>query len=93
MPPTMPTTEEKSTANAEILPVVRRVIRYSGLNYFQAMQLPCDLFLAMAKNDYVDELNQSEEGREYLERCKRLNTTDIDLEGLKDFEKEVNANG
>ena len=92
MPPTMPTTEEKSTANTEILPVVRRVIHYSGLNYHQAMQLPCDLFLAMAKNDYVDELNQSEEGREYLEKCKRLNTTDIDMEGLDDF-KEVIANG
>ena len=81
MPPSIPSTDaDAALANREILPTVRRVIHYSGLNYFQAMQLPADLFLLMAKNDFVEELNQSEEGREYLAKCKRLATTDIDIE-------------
>ena len=88
MPPSIPSTDN-NTANREILPTVRRVIHYSGLNYFQVTQLPADLFLLMAKNDFVDELNQSEEGREYLAKCKRLATTDIDIEGVRDIKNQL----
>lgn len=90
MPPSIPSMDaDAALANREILPTVRRVIHYSGLNYFQAMQLPADLFLLMAKNDFVDELNQSEEGREYLAKCKRLATTDIDIEGVRDIKNQL----
>ena len=88
MPPSIPSTDADA-AYREILPTVRRVIHYSGLNYFQVMQLPADLFLLMAKNDFVDELNQSEEGREYLSTCKRLATTDIDIEGVRDIKNQL----
>lgn len=69
------------------MPSIHRVIHYSGLNYNQVLELPCDVFLLMVKNDYLDELNGTEEGREYLEKCKRLNTTEIDIAALRDFQK------
>ena len=55
---------------------IRRVIEYSGLNFNEVLKLPTDIYLLMLKNHYVDELNSTEEGREYLEKCERLNMTE-----------------
>lgn len=76
----------------EIMPSIHRVIHYSGLNYHQVLDLPCDVFLLMLKNDYLDELNSTQEGREYLEKCKRLNTTEMDYQALRDFQKSRGEN-
>lgn len=75
------------------MPLVRRVIKYSGMDFEKAVQLPCDMFLLMAKNQYIEELNSTEEGREYLQKCKRLSTAEIDLEGLNEIKKEVDKHG
>lgn len=45
--------------------------------------MDADVFLLMAKNHYVDELQQTEDGREYLEKCKRLRITEIDEQALR----------
>lgn len=66
----------------EWMPSIKRVIDYSGLNYYEALDLPCDTFQQMLKNSIVDELNSTEEGQEYLAKCKRLNTTEMDIEAL-----------
>lgn len=65
------------------MPSIHRVIIYSGLNYYQALQLPCDLFRLMYKNSIIEELNKTDEGREYLAKCERLNTQTMDVEALK----------
>ena len=62
---------------------IRRVMQYGNLSYEQALNLPTDVFLLMAKNHYVDELQQTEAGREYLEKCKRLRITEIDEQALR----------
>ena len=62
--------------------MIHRVIQYSGLNYYQVLELPCDLFQLMCKNSIVKELNATEEGREYLAKCERLNTTTLDEAAL-----------
>ena len=80
------------SAGEELLPSIHRVIEYSGLNYHQALALPCDVFLLMVRNHYIDELNSTEAGREYLEKCERLNTTEIDIRGIIEFSRgEKNA--
>ena len=61
-----------------LMPSIRRVIAYSGLDYHRVLELPCDLFLLMSKNALVDELNRTEGGREYLEKCRRLSVTGLD---------------
>ena len=48
----------------------------------QALEMPVDMFALCYKNWAVDRLMQSEEGREYLEDCKRYRCTEPDLDGL-----------
>lgn len=67
------------------MPSIRRVIQYSGLNYYEVLELPCDTFMLMNKNSIMDTLNSSEKGREYLNKVKRLNTTDTDIDELRKF--------
>lgn len=69
---------KRGETQVEFLPSIHRVIQYSGLNYYQVLELPCDLFQLMLKNSIVEELNRTEEGREYLAKCERLNTTTLD---------------
>lgn len=56
--------------------------QYAGLSIHGALELPVDMFALCYKNWAVDRLMQSEEGREYLEDCKRLRQTKMDFEGL-----------
>lgn len=70
----------------ELMPSIHRVIEYSGLTYNEVLQLPCDVFLLMVRNHYIDELNSTQEGRDYIEKCKRLNTTEIDIQGIREFQ-------
>lgn len=67
------------------MPSIRRVIEYSGLTFYEVLQLPVDVFMLMVKNSYVDELQSTQEGREYLAKCKRLNTTEADRNGVSKF--------
>ncbi len=68
------------------MPSIHRVIEYSGLNYNQVLQLPCDVFLLMVRNHYIEELQSTQEGREFLDKCERLNTTEIDIQGIREFQ-------
>jgi len=69
------------------MPQIRRVMEYANLSYHDALNLPCDTFLLMAKNHFIREMNSSKEGREYLEKCERLKATDIDINALRKFKK------
>ena len=66
------------------MPSINRVIEYSGLDYNRVLKLPCDVFQLMLKNSIVKELNETEEGREYLSKCERLNTTTMDIKALRE---------
>lgn len=70
----------------ELMPSIHRAIEYSGLTYNEVLQLPCDVFLLMVRNHYLDELNSTQEGRDYIEKCKRLSTTEIDIQGIREFQ-------
>lgn len=85
MIPSLPSTKKSGSEKVsyEIMPSVRKVMEYSNLNYHEALSLPCDVFRLMVKNHTVDELSKTEEGREYLAKCERLNTTSIDLDKLQ----------
>lgn len=65
-----------------IMPSIKRVIDYSGLPYDRVLNLPTDMFLLMYKNSIMLELESTKEGRDYLGKCKRLNTTEIDMAAI-----------
>ena len=91
--PSMPSTDGGGEGKHEIMSGVRRVIEYSGLNFYEVLNLPTDTYLLMLKNHYLDELNSTEAGREYLEKCERLNTTQPDREKLMAMKKRGGNNG
>lgn len=76
---------EGEAAAEEIMPAIHRVIAYSGLDYFRVLELPIDVYQLMLKNHFVDELNGTQEGRDYLEKCKRLSTTEVDRGAIAQF--------
>lgn len=61
---------------------MQAVAQYAGVSFQEALELPCDLFLLCRKNWVLDRLSASEEGRAYLEDCRRLTQTVPDREGL-----------
>ena len=61
---------------------VRAVMRYTGMSLPEALKLPCDLFMLCNKNDVVERMMETAEGREYLEDCERLKQTRMDKKGL-----------
>ena len=84
MIPSLPSSgKEEEDQTYEIMPSVRKVMEYSNLNYHEALALPCDVFRLMVKNHTIDSLSQTEEGRDYLAKCERLNKTSIDIDKLK----------
>lgn len=65
------------------MPTIKSVMDYGGLSYFQALQLPVDLFLLMKKNAFLDKMNATDEGKQYLKDCERLRTTEPDYDKLR----------
>lgn len=63
---------------------IRRVMIYGNLTFDEALNLPTDAFLLMMKNQYIEELTRTQEGREYLEKCERLKITEPDTDALKE---------
>ncbi|UVX70648.1 MAG: hypothetical protein [Bacteriophage sp.] len=64
------------------MPSIKKVANYGNFSIHDALDLPCDMFLLMLKNATIDDLMQTEEGRDYLAKCERLNNTSIDIDGL-----------
>lgn len=75
--------------NEELMPSIRRVVAYSGLDYHKALELPCDVFMLMVKNSYVSELQSTENGRAYLEQCARMKLTEPDIGALHAFQAQM----
>jgi hypothetical protein len=65
---------------------IKAVIDYSGLDYYRVLQLPLDIFMFMRRNKFIDDCMQTEEGRKYLDDCKRFNTTEPDYDAIKEFQ-------
>lgn len=64
---------------------IKDVIEYSKMNYMEVLELPCDLFLLMRKKFIIDRLNETEDGRQYLEDCERYSKTNMDRKKLKEI--------
>ena len=73
----------KPSETAELMPSIKEVMDYARLSYNEVLDLPCDLFLLMKKHAFLDRMNATEEGRQYLRDCERLKQTEPDYEKLK----------
>ncbi|MBE6976219.1 MAG: hypothetical protein E7439_03355 [Ruminococcaceae bacterium] len=72
----------------------RLVSEYSGLNFLQVGQLDYGVYLLWLRDAYISSLNHSEEGRQYLDDCWRMEQTKPDRAKLRaQFRKEAPSNG
>lgn len=70
--------------------MVHAVAEYARLSFWEALELPCDLFMICYKNWVVDRLMQTEEGRKYLDDCERMKKTKLDKEALHRLMERLN---
>ena len=74
---------EHVSETAELMPSIKMVMDYGRLSFNEVLELPCDVFLLMKRHAYIDQLNETEEGRQYLRDCERLRQTEPDYEALR----------
>lgn len=61
----------------------RLVSEYTGLNFLQVGELDYLQFLTWRRDAFIDRLNQTEAGREYLNNAWRLEQTEPDRVKLR----------
>jgi hypothetical protein len=70
------------------------VAAYTGLNFHQVGQLDYGTYLLWLRDAYISGLNRTEEGRQYLDNCWRLEQTEPDRAKLNQmFGKGVASSG
>ncbi len=68
---------------------IKRVMEYSRLNYFEVLNLPCDVFKLMGRNSLIDEYSQSEEGRKILEEWRNYRKQEPDMVNINNLIKNM----
>ena len=72
----------------------RLVAEYSGLNFHEIGQLDYGTYLLWLRDAYISRLNQTEDGRQYLDDCWRMEQTKPDRAKLhQKLGKEMPFNG
>ncbi len=56
---------------------------YTGLNIYEVEEMDFLDYLILRRDAFIDRLNQSEEGREYLDKAWRLEQSKPDRESLR----------
>lgn len=57
-------------------------MEYTGLNLWEVLKLPCDLFMLCRKNAVIEKLQRTEKGREYLQDCEDAKHSKPDFEAI-----------
>lgn len=60
------------------------VIDYTGLNIWQVQELDLDLYLFFMREAFIHEMNQTKEGRKYLENCWRISQTEPERKAIRE---------
>ena len=56
---------------------------YTGLNFHEVSQLDYVQYLVWRRDAYIHKLNQTEEGKKYLDNAWRMEQTEPDRAGLR----------
>lgn len=66
---------------------LRRISKYSGLNFEEILELPYSYYLLLNKESWIDSWMQTEEGRDFLKNLWRLQQQDPDMDAVNRFQK------
>lgn len=68
---------------------IRMVSKYTGLNFNEVIQLDCITYKMLMRDAFIEQMSQSEDGREYLHSAWLLTQTEPDIGTLRQmFGKE-----
>ncbi|MBS5927010.1 MAG: hypothetical protein KIC66_07980 [Clostridium sp.] len=71
---------------------LRRISKYTGLNFNEVLNLPYSLYLLYRKESWIDSWGKTEEGREFLKTLWRLKQTKADTRKIREFQHRKEAN-
>lgn len=64
---------------------IKRISRYSGLNFTEVLNLPYSYFLLLNRESWIESYQASSEGREILRNIWRLQQTEADENAITQF--------
>ena len=64
---------------------LRRISRFTGLNFNDVLDLPYSMYLLYKKESWIDSWMQTEDGREFLSTLWRLQQTKADTKKIREF--------
>ena len=64
---------------------IKRISRYSGLNFTEVLNLPYSYFLLLSRESWIESYQASSEGREILRNLWRLQQTEADENATTQF--------
>ncbi len=64
---------------------LKRMVRYSKLNFLELYNLPLSVFLLIRRDSWIGLMKETENGRELLATIWRLSQTEPDLEAIRKF--------
>lgn len=69
---------------------LKLISQYTGLNFNEVYDLPYGLYLLYLKESWINNLKQTDEGKQFLKDLWRLQQTKADLNSIRSF---TNRNG
>ena len=60
------------------------VCDYTRLSFLQVQELDCDEFRLILRDAFIYKMQQSQEGRDFLEECRRFEITEPDRQKLRE---------
>ncbi len=61
---------------------------YTGMPFFNLEDLPYAVYMLYRHDSWVANMSQSDEGREFMKACLRLQKTEADSQAIQEFNKE-----
>lgn len=71
--------------NTDNTSTIKAMSDYTGMAFLSIDDLPYSLYMLYRHDSWVANMNQSEEGREFLKACWRLQQTKADSKAIQDF--------
>lgn len=68
---------------------IQRVMKYSGLNYNETLNLPVDTFKMMVKESVIDEMSRTKEGKRILENYHCYKKTQLDNSDILELKQLI----
>ncbi len=57
---------------------------YTGINFLELENIPVDVYKALVRDAFIHGMQQTEQGRDYLDKCWTMQQTSPDRARLRD---------